>query len=145
MIFQTIGERTNPAILFFHAMGVNKESSKSVCEYLKENFYCILPTSTVYCEKQKYRSKEDEIRQVEEFLEKEGIKTLSMVLASSIGADLAIAYLYRIERKVEHVFSMADNLPRSIDSKNHPDTYSLFRHQVSLLDKRRFPQKDSLV
>ncbi len=82
----------------------------------KTKYYFILPTSTVYCEKKKYKSKEDEIRQVEELLEKEGIKTISMFLASSIGADLAVAYLSRIERKVEHVSSMADNLPRSIDS-----------------------------
>ncbi len=50
MIFQTIGERTNPAIRFFHAMGVNKEGGKPVYEYLKDKYYFILPTSTVYCE-----------------------------------------------------------------------------------------------
>ncbi len=144
MIFQTIGERTNPAILFFHAMGINKEDGKPVYEYLKDKYYFILPTSTVYCEKKKYRSKEDEIRQVEEFLEKEGIKTLSMVLASSIGANLAIVYLSRIERKVEHVFSMADNLPRSIDSKNHPDPHLYFAIK-SLHWTKGGSQKDSLV
>ncbi len=49
MIFQTIGERTNPAILFFHAMGVNKEGGKPVYEYLKDkillhpsHFHCLL-------------------------------------------------------------------------------------------------------
>ncbi len=104
MIIQTIGEKTNPAILFFHAMGVNGESSMPICQYLKEKYYCILPTSTVYCEKQKYKSKQDEIRQVEEFLDKEGIQTICMIVASSIGADLAVAYLSKTERKVEHVF-----------------------------------------
>ena len=68
MLFQTYGDRRNPAVLFFHAMGVTGASSEPVAKYLQDRFFCILPTSTVYCEGQKYVSKLDEIRQVEDFL-----------------------------------------------------------------------------
>ena len=34
---------------------------------MQDRYFCILPTSTVYCEGQKYVSKLDEIRQVEDF------------------------------------------------------------------------------
>lgn len=104
MLFKTVGNRENPAILFFHAMGVTGDSSLPVVEYLKSDYYCILPTSSVYCENQEYMSKEDEIEQVTLFLMKEEIDHLAMVVASSIGADLAMAFLSNTKVSVDHVF-----------------------------------------
>ncbi len=104
MLFETLGEKQNPAILFFHAMGVTGASSTPVAKHLQNNYFCILPTSTVYCEGQKYLSKAEEVRQVEEFLRTQGVQKLALVVASSIGADLAMAFLVRTELPVEHVF-----------------------------------------
>ena len=104
MIFNTLGKESDPAILFFHAMGVVGESSIPVAEFLKDHYFCIMPTSTVYCADQKYISKADEIRQVEEFLQKHQINNITLVVASSMGADLATAFLAKSEIPVEHVF-----------------------------------------
>ena len=104
MKFKTLGNRDNPAVLFFHAMGVTGESSEPVAKYLQDRYFCILPTSTVYCEGQKYVSKADEIRQTESFLEEQGVKSLAIVVASSIGADLAAAFLAQTKLPVEHAF-----------------------------------------
>ena len=104
MIFKTLGDPKNPAILFFHAMGVTGDSSLPVAEQLKERYYCILPTSTVYCGQQRYGGKEEEVRQVEAFLVAQGVRELALVTASSIGADLAMAFLTRTELPVRHVF-----------------------------------------
>lgn len=104
MLFETLGEKQNPAVLFFHAMGVTGASSKPVARYLQNGYFCILPTSTVYCEEQKYLSKADEVRQLEGFLHKQGIKSIAMIVASSIGADLAIAFLAQTKLPVGHVF-----------------------------------------
>ena len=104
MLFQTYGDRRNPAVLFFHAMGVTGASSEPVAKYLQDRYFCILPTSTVYCEGQKYVSKADEIRQVEDFLHRQGVERLAMVVASSIGADLAMAFLTQTKLPVEHAF-----------------------------------------
>lgn len=71
MKFETLGRREAPAILFFHAMGVTGASSEPVAKHLQDRYFCILPTSTVYCAGQKYISKADEVRQVEEFLRKQ--------------------------------------------------------------------------
>ena len=68
MIFQTVGNIENPAVLFFHAMGVTGKSSSPVAEHLKDRYYCIMPTSTVYCAGQNYISKADELRQLEAYL-----------------------------------------------------------------------------
>ena len=104
MKFETLGSQSNPAVLFFHAMGVTGQSSEPVAKYLQDRYFCILPTSTVYCAGQKYVSKADEIRQVESFLEEQGVKSLAVVVASSIGADLAAAFLAQTKLPVEHVF-----------------------------------------
>ena len=104
MIIQTLGNQNHPAILFFHAMGVTGDSSAPVAEYLKEKYFCIMPTSTVYCKNQKYISKEDEVRQIEEFLTAHGIKEPAMVVASSIGADLAMTFLTQSQIHPAHIF-----------------------------------------
>ena len=104
MLFKTMGDNSNPAILFFHAMGVTGASSEPVTAYLKDAYFCIMPTSTVYCAGQKYISKADEVRQVEDFLQKQNVQSLALVVASSIGADLAMAFLTRAKLPVGHVF-----------------------------------------
>ena len=104
MLFQTYGDRKNPAVLFFHAMGVTGLSGEPVAKYLQDTHFCILPTSTVYCKGQKYVSKADEVRQVEEYLKSQGVECLELVVASSIGADLAMAFLTSTELPIGHVF-----------------------------------------
>ena len=104
MIFKTTGDKFRPTILYFHAMGVTGDSSMSVAENLTENYYCIMPTSTVYCTGQTYCSKQDEVQQITKFLEDQGIEELALVIASSIGADLAMAFLTSTKIPVKHVF-----------------------------------------
>lgn len=104
MLFETMGSSDAPAVLFFHAMGVTGASSGRVAEYMKDRYFCIMPTSSVYCAGQRYRSKEDELRQVEDFLRTQGVTSLAMVAASSLGADLAAAFLARTQLTVEHAF-----------------------------------------
>lgn len=104
MKFKAIGNSTNPAILFFHAMGVTGDSSIPVAKYLEEKYYCIMPTSTVYCTGQRYKSKVDEIQQIKKFLKEHGIKKIELIVASSIGADLAMAFLTSSKVPVRYVF-----------------------------------------
>lgn len=104
MLFETLGSKSNPAVLFFHAMGVTGASSEPVAKWLKERYFCILPTSSVYCAGQKYKSKADEIAQIERFLRSEGVNSIAMVVASSIGADLAAAFLTQTKLPVGHAF-----------------------------------------
>ena len=104
MQFETFGSKGAPAVLFFHAMGVTGASSEPVAKYLRDKYFCILPTSTVYCEGQKYAGKAVEIRQVETFLASQGVTRLALVVASSIGADLAAAFLAQTKIPVDHAF-----------------------------------------
>lgn len=113
MLFETLGDKRNPAVLFFHAMGVTGASSEPVARCLQDRYYCIQSTSAVYCEGQKYIDKADEVSQLEEFLHGQGLKSLVLVVASSIGADLAMAFLTQTELSVGHVFLTEDSSLKS--------------------------------
>lgn len=104
LIFTTLGDKTKPAIVFFHALGVTGESSMPVAKYLQDSYYIIMPTSTAFCENQRYISKSNEINQINKFLKKQDIKTLELVVASSLGADVATAFLSQTTLNVNHVF-----------------------------------------
>ena len=104
MRFSTMGNPSFPAVLFFHAMGVTGASSERVALYLTKRYFCIMPTSTVYCKGQSYLSKANEVQQVEAFLATEGIENIELVVSSSIGADLACAFLAQTKLPVEHAY-----------------------------------------
>ena len=104
MLFHTLGNPSNPTILFFHAMGVTGESSIPVARHLSNVFYCIMPTSTVYCPTQKYLSKLDELHQIQSFLDKKRIQEIKLIVASSLGADLALTFLTTSKIPVKYVF-----------------------------------------
>ena len=42
MVFKTTGNKSNPVILFFHAMGVTGESSMPVAEKMAEKYSSVL-------------------------------------------------------------------------------------------------------
>lgn len=63
-----------------------------------------MPTLTVYCEGEKYISKADEICRIGKFLSENGVTSLALAVASSIGADLAMAFLAQTKLPVRNVF-----------------------------------------
>lgn len=83
-----------------------------VAEKLADKFYCVMPTSTVYCSGQKYHSKMDEVQQIVQFLKNQGIKKIELVVASSIGADLVMAFLTDAKIPVNHIFLTVGSLRR---------------------------------
>lgn len=136
MVFKTTGNKSNPVILFFHAMGVTGESSMPVAEKMAEKYYCIMPTSTVYCSGQRYQSKRDEIQQIVRFLGNHGIKEIELIVASSIGADLAMAFLTEIKIPVKHVFLMAGSLHRWKGKYRYGNCYRKYKYDGQETESR---------
>ena len=113
MQFETFGSKDAPAVLFFHAMGVTGASSEPVAKYLQEKYFCILPTSTVYCAGQKYISKADEIRQVEDFLRAQGVTRLALSWPRPSARILRRCFCRRRNYPSTTPFSTADSSRRS--------------------------------
>ncbi|QUC02917.1 hypothetical protein [Atopobium sp. oral taxon 416] len=89
MLFEMLGNPKSP-VLFFHAMDITGKCSEAVTHHLEDDYFCILPTATAYCPGQRYESNTDEVEQVERFLTGKGIAHLELVVASSLGTDLAV-------------------------------------------------------
>lgn len=146
MLFQTYGEKCKPAVLFFHAMGVTGASSEPVAKHLQSRCFCILPTSTVYCAGQTYRGKADEVRQVEDFLTAQGISELALVVASSIGADLAMAFLKQTKRPRRTRFLRRRAIRADwVRDAAHLDAVPVSRHQEPILVKGRDAEENHVV
>lgn len=127
-------------------MGVTGASSKPVAEYLRDRYFCILPTSTVYCTGQNYAGKTDEVRQVEAFLRRQGVERLAMVVASSIGADLAVAFLSQTGLPVAQVFFDGGQFAQIGKATRRMMTpFFVSGYQESVLVEGRHAEKDFLV
>lgn len=93
MQFLTLGTPGKPVILCFHALGVTGRSNERFANFMKDDYFFVLPTLSAFCEGETYISKKDELTQLESFLEKNDIDELEMVLGSSIGADIAMEFI----------------------------------------------------
>ena len=146
MLFQIYGDRRNSAVLFFHAMGVTGESSEPVVNYLQDRYFCILPTSTVYCEGA-------------EICQQAGRNTAGGGLSASTGRGKPCdggRFFYR-RRPCHGVFDKHEVAHwtrflrwRAVCANRkryapHYDTVSVFRYQEPVLVEGRHTEKDSVV
>ena len=83
---------------------------------------------------------------MEEYLQSQGVEYLELVVASSIGADLAMAFLTSTKLPIGHVFfdggQFCTNRKRYAP---HDDTVSVSGHQEPVLVKGRHIEKDPVV
>ena len=143
MKFKTFGNRNDPAVLFFHAMDVTGASSEPVAKYLQDRYFCILPTSTVYCKGQKYVSKADEVRQVEAYLKSQGVERLELVVASPIGADLAKElqkHMYFEFGSIEDHFKYRQAVMEAYPCGNYPVFEGYDHMQYQIRDPKGFAE-----
>ncbi len=77
------------------------------------------------------------------FLHRQGVERLAMVVASSIGADLAMAFLTQTKLPVEHAFFDGGQFAQiGKGDAPHHDAVSVFRHQEPVLVEGRYAEKD---
>lgn len=104
MEFLTQGNAEKPAILFFHALGVTGEIYTRIAQYLCNDFFLIMPTSTAFCANEIYRNKKREIQEIEAFLTSHAIHSIALIVASSQGCDLALSFILTSTFPLQHIF-----------------------------------------
>ena len=144
MLFETYGNVSSPAILFFHAMGVTGASSAPVAKCLAERYFCILPTSTVYCEGQKYLGKEDEVRQIGNFLREKGVKRFSCRVLDRRGSRAGVSDRIRNTGGSRLLRRRAVRADLSCGEKDD-DAFPVPRDKEPLPVKRRDSEKNNVV
>ncbi len=104
MQVSTMGTPGNPVILCFHALGVDGSSNERFARYLQDTHFIVNPTLSMFCPGESYQSKQDEIAQLNAWLDAHSIGDIELLCSFSIGADFALEFLRSTTRKVAHSF-----------------------------------------
>lgn len=106
MRFQTIGNYDRPKALLVHAMFMTSESFLTLVEYLKEDYFIIMPTLDGHEVEQDsiFLSIDDEVNKILTYLKQNKIGELDFILGTSLGAIIAFEVYHRNELHINKVF-----------------------------------------
>ncbi|GLC31839.1 alpha/beta hydrolase [Clostridium omnivorum] len=106
MNFKIVGNPNNPKILLIHAMFVSSDSFEALSEYLKEDYFLIIPTLDGHDvnENSIFMSLEDEADKILSYLKQNNIENLDFILGTSLGAIIAFELYKRNEVQINKVF-----------------------------------------
>lgn len=92
MLFQTLGNPSNPPAVLIHGMFCNGDSCLPFAQPLSEHFYVILPTlDGHYAHSTPLGSVKSQAEQIVSYLHQQGISQLAMLQGTSMGAEVALA------------------------------------------------------
>ena len=98
MIVKTLGDKHNPAILMIPGMFCTYEMPGIIAEYLKDDYYIILPTlDGHHKEEPVYYSKETDAKKIIFWLHANSIDRIAMLQGTSMGAEVALEVARQID------------------------------------------------
>ena len=102
MIVRTVGDKGKPAILMIPGMFCTYEMPGIIAEYLKDDYYIILPTlDGHHKEEPVYHSKQEDAAKIISWLHENGIEHLALLQGTSMGAEVALEVADKIDIPVE--------------------------------------------
>lgn len=103
MKVKTLGNKEKPAIMMIPGMFCTSEMPEIVAKHLQDDFYVILPTlDGHHKEEPVYHSKEDDGREIVEWLHENGVERLALLQGTSMGAEVALEVARQIDIPVKH-------------------------------------------
>ena len=92
MTFETMGDRSSPAVLLIHGMLCNAESSRAFGKYMADEYFVIMPTLDGHGDDgTDLISAAEEAEKILAYLKENGIEKLALLQGSSMGAEIALA------------------------------------------------------
>lgn len=106
MKFETVGNPDKRKVLFIHAMFMDARSFSSLVEYLKDDYFIIIPTLDGHDieNDSTFLSIYDEADKIINYLNYSGIKKLDFILGTSLGAIIALEVYGRNEIEIDKVY-----------------------------------------
>lgn len=101
MIFHTYGNKNNKAVLLIHTLFTSAAFFAPITDLLAKEFFVIIPTLSGHHDRSLYRSTEDEIRQISEFLTANDIPSLYAIAGFSLGGNIAYRYFCEHSETIE--------------------------------------------
>lgn len=106
MKFQTEGNPKGPKVLLIHAMFTTYESFSKVVEYLKEDYFIIMPTLDGHDinNESTFLSSDDEADKIINYLNENHIDKLDFILGTSLGAIIAFEVYKRNAVQIDRAY-----------------------------------------
>ncbi len=109
MKFFTYGNKDNKAVLLIHTLFTDANFFAPITDLLAEKYFVIAVTLSGHHENSTYLSTQDEIRQINEFLQENNISSLHTVAGFSLGGNIAYNFFCENTSMVEN--AVLDSAP----------------------------------
>lgn len=101
MEFYTYGNPNNKAIILIHTLFTSADFFAPITQMLSESFFVITPTLSGHHTNSTYRSTDDELRQIKDFLTERGITSVYAVAGFSLGGNIAYNFYCQNSNMIE--------------------------------------------
>ena len=98
MKFQTLGNPNSPLIIMLTGSFCPSSGLKYLYEKLKDDYCLILPEYNGHYENSTFSSRQNEAKEVVEYIQKQNINTIKMIYGQSMGAEIAIELFKQLEK-----------------------------------------------
>lgn len=103
MKVDVLGSREHPAVIMIPGMFCTSEMPKVIGRYLEQDYYVILPTLDGHHEScPKYHSKEQDAREIIDWLKQQQIQEIALLQGTSMGAEVALEVARQLDIPVRH-------------------------------------------
>ena len=98
MKFQTLGNPNSPLIFMLTGSFCPSSGLKYLYEKLKDDYCLILPEYNGHYENSTFTTRQNEAKEVVEYIQKQNIHTIKMIYGQSMGAEIAIELFKQLEK-----------------------------------------------
>ena len=107
MKFEIIGNLNNPLIMMLTGSFYPSSGLKYLYEKLKDDYCLILPEYNGHYENSTFTTRQNEAKELIEYIQKQNVHTIKMIYGQSMGAEIAIEWFKQLEKtniSVEYCF-----------------------------------------
>ena len=107
MKFEIIGNLNNPLIMMLTGSFCPSSGLKYLYEKLKDDYCLILPEYNGHYENSTFTTRQNEAKEVVDYIQKQNVHTIKMIYGQSMGAEIAIELFKQLEKiniSVEYCF-----------------------------------------
>ena len=138
MRIQTLGDSQNPVIVMLPGSFCKSESLKYLYERLTADHYVILPEYNGHYENSTFTTRQNEAKEIREYIQKNGIDRIKMLYGQSMGAEVTIELFHQLlgaNIEVDHCF--LDGAPCTKLSPAYKKVmYLKFKTMINMLRKK---------
>lgn len=135
--FQTVGEPGKPLVIMLPGSFCQSVCLKYLYDKLKDDYRIILPEYNGHYENSTFTTRENEAKEIAEYLQGQNIKNVKMIYGQSMGAEIGLELFKQLQNRVDVEHCFFDGAPCIRLSRIYRKImYRKFRLMISTVKKR---------